>query len=269
MPPIYLFEDSHVDRLYPLALSRAVFELRCGAFTLLERLQMQLPQPISGLLVRPGLADVLRERTTIPVNPAVSLSEGIILINARLVLNSPWTDPPVNSAGIHQMAIAYMHLGQELAGKIDFGNILNPKVLEAFLPEVTRITAKSPLIDRPWDLLGYQHELLMADFSKFGKQQSGKLYPGVHLLNESQIHIGEGVKIYPGTVIDAENGPVVIGKGTEIRPNCVVTGPVFVGEKCVLRNGTDLRPANSTWDFWGKPLWENGLTSGRGRRLRT
>ena len=52
MPPLYVFEDSQFDRLFPLTYARPAFELRVGALTLLERLQKNIGQEIAGLFVR-------------------------------------------------------------------------------------------------------------------------------------------------------------------------------------------------------------------------
>jgi len=48
----------------------------------------------------------------------------------------------------------------------------------------------------------------------------GKIYDGVHLLNEHFIHIDEGAKIKPGVVLDAENGPIYIGKNAKNTAKC-------------------------------------------------
>jgi hypothetical protein len=63
MPAVVVFEDSLVERLYPLTYGRAACELRVGALTLLERMQRNLGLPLAGLMVRSGaLADVVRGR---------------------------------------------------------------------------------------------------------------------------------------------------------------------------------------------------------------
>src|ERR1035437_7862661 len=95
MPPLYLFEDSQVDRLYPLTYARAACELRVGTLTLLERLQRNIGLPVSGIFVRAGLAEVVRRRLGLPLNPALSIKDGVLLVNARLLLfdgHAPWKE---------------------------------------------------------------------------------------------------------------------------------------------------------------------------------
>ncbi len=65
VPPVIVFEDDLVDRLYPLTYTRAACELRVGTLTLLERLQRNLAgggHVISGLVVRSGLAETMRRQ---------------------------------------------------------------------------------------------------------------------------------------------------------------------------------------------------------------
>ena len=73
MAAICVFEDSQVERLYPLTYARAACELRVGGLTLLERMRRNLGVPIAGLMVRSGLAEVVRRRVgDLAVNMPVS-----------------------------------------------------------------------------------------------------------------------------------------------------------------------------------------------------
>jgi UDP-N-acetylglucosamine diphosphorylase/glucosamine-1-phosphate N-acetyltransferase len=245
MPPLFVFEDSQVDRLYPLTYVRAACELRVGHLTLLERLQRNLGHPIAGLLVRSPIAELLHRRNqTLPINPPASTREGIILVNARwlcLAGQVPWNLPEPDSAGLLQDSIAWMHLSPELAAKIDLSKLHEARTLEAVLPDVRRLSCEATLIARPWDLLSHQRAAIAEDFAVLGAANPAALPPGVHLLNESQIHIGAGVRFWPGAVLDAQSGPIIVGAGSELHAHCVITGPVSIGAHCVVRNLADIR----------------------------
>ena len=64
---------------------------------------------------------------------------------------------------------------------------------------------------------------------------------GAHLINEEKIHIAPNVKIWPGVVLDAQAGSIVIEENSEIRANAVITGPVHIGKNCVVRTAADIR----------------------------
>lgn len=101
------------------------------------------------------------------------------------------------------------------------------------------------MIDRPWDLLDHQHAAIYEDFATLGAANHATLHPGVHLLDPHNIHLATGVKIWPGAVLDAQNGPIIVGPNTEIRANAVITGPVAIGSHCIIRTGADIRENSS------------------------
>jgi UDP-N-acetylglucosamine diphosphorylase/glucosamine-1-phosphate N-acetyltransferase len=264
LPPIYVFEDSQVDRLYPLTYTRAAFELRVGALTLLERLERNIGYPLAGVLVRPGLADVVRNRLAagrpgeggpLAVNPPISMRQGVVLINARWLLLSAhaararggqtpdapaFAIPAPDTAGISQSSVVWMHISAERAGEIDLSALHTPRGFDGILAKVQRFSAPATLIDRPWDLLEHQRAAILEDFAALGAAAPGVM-PGAHLLEPAHIHLGEGVRVWPGAVLDAQGGPIVVEQGTEIRANAVITGPVAIGRHCVIRTGADIR----------------------------
>ena len=75
---ITIFEDQNNQHLYPLNQIRASFELRCGAFTNLERIQnsLNLNDEIQ-LIVRNEIQDIIKERyPNITVNSGVAVTVG-------------------------------------------------------------------------------------------------------------------------------------------------------------------------------------------------
>ncbi|MCL2641839.1 MAG: hypothetical protein FWD53_13395, partial [Phycisphaerales bacterium] len=177
--------------------------------------------------------------------------DGVILVNARLLLlaaSPPWkgspTDLPPDSAGISHGGggtIVWMHLSPRLASEIDFSKLSTASTLEAVLPRVQRQTSQAHLINRPWDLLDWQKAGIIEDFAHLGRACDAVILPGAHLLAPENIHLAKGVKIWPGVVLDAQNGPIIIGEGTEVRANAVVTGPTCIGEHCIIQVQADVK----------------------------
>ena len=50
------------------------------------------------------------------------------------------------------------------------------------------------------------------------------------------VEIGEGVGIWPGTIIRGDHAPIVIGKNTQIEDNCTVHSgePMHIGDKVLI-----------------------------------
>src|SRR5437879_5405760 len=83
--PVIIYEDAAVANLEPLALTRAAFDLRCGAGTLLERQLHFFGVREAGAIVRPALASLCRRaHPELSVNePAVPADGPLTLVNAR------------------------------------------------------------------------------------------------------------------------------------------------------------------------------------------
>ena len=93
---ITIFEDQDYKSLFPLNINRASFELRCGAFTNLERIENLLsPDDTVQLIVRDELVPLVLERfPNITINPDL-LSPGIWLNGRGL-----WTDKILKNISI-------------------------------------------------------------------------------------------------------------------------------------------------------------------------
>ena len=52
-----------------------------------------------------------------------------------------------------------------------------------------------------------------------------------------EVEVGEGSSIWPGAVIRADSGPVIIGKNCHIEENCVIHGPTRMGDSVCLGPG--------------------------------
>lgn len=268
LPPILLFEDSHVERLHPLTYSRAAFELRAGGLTLLERVQRNLPRAfrsaqaggredtgwgtvaLAGVLVRAGLAEVLRQRLpSVAVNPSLSLREGVLLLNGRWLMFANEAEvfrlPDLDTAGLVQGTVVWARLSAETARDVDLSLLHEPAAFDRILPRLQRVSvAPAPsIVNRPWDLLDLQRAAIEEDFAVLGRGEEGTLMPGAHLLVRENMHFGKGVRIWPGAVLDAQAGPILLGEGTEIRANAVLTGPLALGARCLVKAGADLHDA--------------------------
>ncbi|MBI3189910.1 MAG: hypothetical protein HYZ33_04615, partial [Ignavibacteriales bacterium] len=90
-----------------------------------------------------------------------------------------------------------------------------------------------------------EKDFLNISRAKKKKAIAGKLYKGAHLLNRNNIIIGEGSVVKPGVVLDAEHGPIVIGKHVAIQPNAVIEGPAFVGNYSTIKIGAKIYPGTS------------------------
>jgi UDP-N-acetylglucosamine diphosphorylase/glucosamine-1-phosphate N-acetyltransferase len=108
--------------------------------------------------------------------------------------------------------------------------------------------AGSVLLEHAWELVQHNAAALLDDFAVgpgAGIADGAKVDPGVHLLQTEGIHIAAGVRLRPGVVLDAEEGPITIAAGTDIQSNAVIRGPVHIGPGCRIKAGAKIHGPTS------------------------
>jgi UDP-N-acetylglucosamine diphosphorylase/glucosamine-1-phosphate N-acetyltransferase len=81
--------------------------------------------------------------------------------------------------------------------------------------------------------------------SSLKRKISGKIHKGASLINKKEIIVGTGSEIFPGVVLDATNGPIIIGKDVTIMSTAVIAGPAFIGDNSIVKVGAKIYPNTS------------------------
>lgn len=250
MANIVIFEDSGYRDLLPLVYWRAVTELRTGYHSLWEHALRTFDVAAStvGLYCRPWFAEVAAERLGCPVNQAPT-GGPTLFVNARLLLAESLDVGPCPAVQYAGQVPMFIHADAALAAKLTPECMLNSAALAKALHGVPehRFTDHPRVICHPWDLVQANMARLLVDWERAGQPASirGRLCPGVHLLNESAVHVGEGTVIKPCAVLDAEHGPIYIGKDVTISANVSIEGPCYIGDGSLVQPGSVLRDAMS------------------------
>ncbi len=232
---------------YPLALSRPIWELRCGMTSLAEKLIARAaPASIAGFLPD-YMADVYRETSSWPVNDPASLSgDDLLLVDARLKVDAL----EIESGGPSQVGV-----DQE-------GRCLYVRIAEADLEPLDNSSIESllasardslPVVQGPlaswnyiWDLILANAEQLTTDFKAAGRSGiEGTVEEPLSIRgSRSDVYIAPGALVHPQVVIDAEHGPVYLDEESEVHPFSRIEGPCYVGKKTLLL-GAKCREGNS------------------------
>lgn len=242
-----LFEDNHYPKLLPLVYFRPTFNLRCGILSLKEKVQHAYPNADISLHCRSYLADYMRLR-----NPGYSINEidasECLLINGRAIVDNAFVQQ-ISASG--ESDVVYVRNETVVAAHV------SGKKLKILKSQLNRVLSMSDfdglpvrqidvnLIEYPWELIKYNSEQLHADYKRLAltqkrKKPVAKKFPGTHLLHEKNILIGDGTVIKPGVVIDAENGPVYIGKNVQIMPFSSIIGPAYIGDGSIIKVGAKI-----------------------------
>lgn len=222
---LILFDEPERWRaLLPFTHTRPVADIRCGIYTGAERWECLLEQPLSRLT-----EGYLQE-----VYPLQTGSD-------NLYLNS----------GV----IGCPHLAQAATLLQPGEKLLQDNTLLAFRSPETFRTAQElydyPATERidysgeallwlhhPWDIFSHNAAVVQSDFEWLCRARSGAPLPeGVLARGAENIFIELGAVIAPGVVINATNGPVYIGKDTEVMEGCLIRGPFALCSQGVLKMG--------------------------------
>ena len=229
---ICVFEDSSVANLSPLTLTQPVFDLLCGASTILERLQRAWTADEMSVLVRPALAELCRAmHPDLPVNDLAKLRQGpVLLVNARwlpLAVRRP--DFTASHVGLHGDTVAYVFLQTPAIAD----NILDEvdDQLQEWKHTLPGQEVGGFLIDYPWDLIEANGPALAQDFSAWKTTRANKYVPeGVSVLGPWEaLLIAPDATIEPMVVVDTRKGPVLVDRGAVVDSFSRLEGPCYVG----------------------------------------
>ncbi|MBA4313600.1 MAG: transferase [Chlorobiaceae bacterium] len=252
---ITIFEDESYKNFLPLVYLRPVYDLRCGVFTLREKLEKYFSPFQIHYHLRDELADIYRQD-----NPQKNINQlpkdDTWFVNGRVVANSVLKKHIVNSHKeekvlINGKDIVAVFLKKESLKRFDQEikkGTLSKNRFEGLRTEMLEVDT----VSYPWDLVHKTSDEIIADssfFKKKKKQIEGKVDSGVHLLNRKDIFIGKNSTIKPGAVLDAEKGPIIIGNNVTVMSNAVIEGPAFIGDNSVIKIGAKIYHGTSIGEW--------------------
>ncbi len=231
---ICVFEDAGVKNLHPLTLTRPAFELRCGAVSLLERMERCLLQRVSYALVRPELTELCRlehphfEVWGFAPHNNHAAADFVLLVNARwlapaerLVLPK---QPSVGCAG-EQVVYAVVPAA-EMHG-------LSPANLSWRLAEWRDTLPNHPagghLIDHPWNLIEHNGAALEDDYRAWPRGSVSQPEDVALTGPAERCLVAHTAEIEPMVHIDTRKGPVLIDHGAVVQSLSRIEGPCYIG----------------------------------------
>ena len=234
-------------RFDPVALSRPIWELRCGMTSLGEKLIAKTAAADVACFVPPYMAEVYRAATSRPVNDPASLrGDDLLLVHGR-----------VKAAGFEIATTGPTQISVDADGELLYARIARTDLdrLDASSIESLLASAKAafgtaggdvPAWNYTWDLILENPRQLTVDFAIAGQCgiEGTVEEPRAIRGSAADVYVAPGALVHPMVVIDAANGPVYIDEGAEIHPFTRIEGPCYVGKKAILL-GAKCREGNS------------------------
>ncbi len=249
---ILLFEDDSFDLLYPLTYLRPVFELRCGATNLRQKIQEKFPDSELHLETRDILNDVVADTYgSGAVNNAERLSpdDDLLLVNAGAILTAPaetYTEKQrVAATEAGDFVWAFLHRDTVRELEPESGPDLARKATDRFGNDET----DDILMKYPWDLVHWNASQIESDFEAlYGPALEVELDGAVGVFGHREnLHIAEGAEVQPCVFLDCREGPIIIDKGARVHAHSSIHGPAYIGRDAQLfearvREGTSIGP---------------------------
>ena len=273
---VLLVDDSGRDSLLPLAFTRPIAHFRLGIDTLLDKwsrafklkgpggesLEKPLPAPsrLAGGLPQilphvPG--DALPEWRQTPqpddllvlsrLLPDAALTAALQQLQPGQVLvqNGPQSGPQNQQqngpqSGPQNQQQSGPQNGQWLGARCAVA--LEPDALPRTADFAQSIGYSGPvsMLRNLWDLVEGNPAWIAADVHALtAGRQSQPLDPSVTVLGSHAVFLEPGA-IVVASVLDAREGPIYLGAGSEIMPGGLVRGPFVLGEKAVLKMGAKI-----------------------------
>jgi UDP-N-acetylglucosamine diphosphorylase / glucose-1-phosphate thymidylyltransferase / UDP-N-acetylgalactosamine diphosphorylase / glucosamine-1-phosphate N-acetyltransferase / galactosamine-1-phosphate N-acetyltransferase len=235
---------------YPVALSRPIFELRCGITSLAEKLVAKVGATDVACFVPPYMAEAYRARAAWPVNDPASLTGDDLLIVAGNVRAEEFDCQPIGPSRIKLDAdgdCLVVRVTKEDLGKLNTTSI--DALIESAKTTFGTCDGEVAVWKYIWDLILANPKQLTKDFAAAGRsgiegvvEQPNAIRGGKH-----DIFIGKDALIHPMVVLDAEHGPIYLDEGVEVHPFTRIEGPCYVGKRSILlgakcREGMSIGP---------------------------
>jgi len=226
MENIILFDDEKRKQLYPLTMTRPVCELRVGILTIREKWELWFNNKVSHITV-PHLQEKFPMR----------------MRKRNLIINGGILPTPTLCEEIIEMDEDDILLKGDvfIAAKIS-SDSLDILQRDAELSGFRKIQSKAEFIkiENCWDIFSRNGEAIQMDFDKLTRERvSAPLSDTNRFLNRKNIFIEEGAKVEFAT-LNAETGPIYIGKNAQIMEGSIVRGPFAMCENAVLKLGAKI-----------------------------
>jgi len=233
---IYVFEDNQFSDFFPITSTRAVFDVRIGQSTFLERIIKVFPEYSVSLIVRDNIKEVVSEQhPDFSVNP--DYFEDGIWISGSVI----WTKDDVKKVSVDNTA--FLNSGRLVAARISSSNAekwnSNGGPLKCQPIDVKSENISVNQCNYLWDIIKSINQTINEDIIDLDAIDKDD-FSVTHLINPDKIYINNA-SIMPGVLINAEKGPVIIDDNAQVCGQSYIEGPAYVGPNTIISPLTKIK----------------------------
>ena len=207
--------DSNRSNFYPLSYTRPISEFRIGILTIKEKWTHYYKN------ISTKTEDYLASKYPI-----------------RKQKENLWIDASVLPSKELKTELDSLRNGEVLESN---GKIIAFKNLNYSFKNLNKINTSILVnsIENIWDIFSDNGREIEADFKLLTKARKSQKISDTNTVIGKHIFVEKGAKI-SCSILNAENGPIYIGKNTEIMEGAIIRGPFAMGENAVLKMGSKI-----------------------------
>lgn len=221
-----LFDGTVRESLLPLTYTKPVADLRIGILTIREKWEKLLGYTTTTLT-----EEYLEEKF-----PMVEMEQNI-MINASFLPTLELVEIIENlkeNQAVFQNEEVIAFYTTDSQEEVDFDDY-----------EQIEFNSEILQIKNTWDLFSFNDKALKADFDLITEGRKSQPIPeGVQFLNKENIFIEEGAEIL-FSVLNANEGPIYIGKDCLVMEGSLIRGPFAMCEHAVVKMGSKVYGATT------------------------
>ena len=231
---LILFDTSSQKTLYPLSSTRPVAQLRIGIHTIAEKWERALN-------LRP---EILTSEYLVPEKN--ELSGESIVINSSIIPDEEFV------AHVQRLTSseALIGEGKVLAGNLEWTrNHSRNNITPANFKKHIAYNIPFTELKHAWQIFQINEKAINFDFQSLNSSGVSKAISQTNKVqNSSNIFIDEGA-IVEYAYLNANAGPIYIGKNAQVMEGAMIRGPFSLGESGVVKMGSKIYGATSVGPF--------------------
>ena len=225
-----LFDGTVRNQLLPFTYTRPVADIRVGILTIREKWEKYLGSTTSTITEEylsdkwpmvEFAANVMINASYLPTSNLVKIIEG--MTEGQAIFDG------------EEVIAFYTKEDQE----VDFDSY---ECIEYTFDDVLRI-------EHTWDIFSKNGNAIQEDFELLTQGRTSQDIPEtVHCINRNQIFLEEGARIEVG-ILNATNGPIYLGKDSEVMEGSIIRGPFGLGDHSQVKMGAKIYGPTSTGPY--------------------
>lgn len=232
MVNIILFDDEVRDHLLPLTYTKPVGALRIGILTIKEKWERWMNANVSFIT-----QDYLAGKYPIEFGEMNYVINGSVLPSPQLVRLLQQMDEGtafLDGDNLIATRISERKLERLIADE-DFGELRGYDLEDTEYLKVNRL----------WDLYRLNGQALQEDFELLTKDRKSQTLSSTNqVLGRENIFVEEGASV-EFSILNAQTGPIYIGKNAKILEGCMVRGGLAMGEGAIMKMGAKVYGATT------------------------